>query len=189
MSEQDLKRANRRAFLVSASAAAATGFLLAESVPSFAQAGDQNGATKAGAVSAPGTFQLITAEAILNDVKALEAAPGNNNLATHNEFSVVLTTETAHSAKEFEWHEGRDHVFQVIDGTTVYELGGTPKDAHSPKPDEWLAAASEGAATVTLHKGDMLIIPRGTPHKRSTAGSVTFTLISPSGVAKGQGRA
>jgi mannose-6-phosphate isomerase-like protein (cupin superfamily) len=38
---------------------------------------------------------------------------------------------------------------------------------------------------LTLHKGDMLIIPRGTPHKRSTAGSVTFTLISPSGVAKG----
>jgi len=30
-------------------------------------------------------------------------------------------------------------------------------------------------------QGDMLVIPRGTPHKRSTAGTVTFTLISPQG--------
>jgi mannose-6-phosphate isomerase-like protein (cupin superfamily) len=129
-------------------------------------------------------FQLISAETILSDVKALQSAPGNNNLATRSEFSVVLTTETAHSAKEFEWHEGRDHILQVIDGTTVYELGGTPSGAHSPKAGEWLAPASENAAIVTLNKGDMLIIPRGTPHKRSTAGSVTFTLISPSGVVK-----
>jgi mannose-6-phosphate isomerase-like protein (cupin superfamily) len=35
-----------------------------------------------------------------------------------------------------------------------------------------------------LKKGDMLIIPRGTPHKRSTAGTVTLTLVSPMGSAK-----
>ena len=34
---------------------------------------------------------------------------------------------------------------------------------------------------MTLHKGDMLVIPRGTPHKRSTEGSVTFYLISTTG--------
>jgi quercetin dioxygenase-like cupin family protein len=183
MNEQGLKRSNRRAFLVSASAAA-VGLLAADETPVLAQAAAQNGA-QAGGAAGQAIFQLITAETILQDVKALQSAPGNNNLVTQNAFSVVLTTETAHSAKEFEWHEGRDHILQVIDGTTVYELGGTPKDAHSPKPGEWLAPAAEAAATLTLHKGDMLIIPRGTPHKRSTAGSVTFTLISPSGVAKG----
>jgi quercetin dioxygenase-like cupin family protein len=153
--------------------------MLADSSWSMAQASTQGGA------AGSGTFQLITAETMRDDVKALQAAPGNNNLVTQSVFSVVLTTETAHSAKEFEWHEGRDHILQVIDGTTEYELGGAPRDAHSPKPGEWLAAASDGATRLTLHKGDMLIIPRGVPHKRSTAGSVTFTLISPSGVAKG----
>ncbi len=180
MNEQGLKRPNRRAFLVSASAVATVGLGMADCAQVMAQAGVQSGAT-----AGPATFQLITAETILNDVKALQAAPGNNNLVTQNAFSVVLTTETAHSAKEFEWHEGRDHILQVIDGTTDYELGGTPREAHSPKPGEWLAPASDGAAALTLHKGDMLIIPRGTPHKRSTTTSVTFTLISPSGVAKG----
>ena len=35
---------------------------------------------------------------------------------------------------------------------------------------------------MTLKKGDMLTIPRGTPHKRSTVDSVTLILISPSGM-------
>jgi mannose-6-phosphate isomerase-like protein (cupin superfamily) len=29
-----------------------------------------------------------------------------------------------------------------------------------------------------MKKGDMLIVPRGTPHKRSTEGTVTLTLIA-----------
>jgi quercetin dioxygenase-like cupin family protein len=93
----------------------------------------------------------------------------------------VLTTEEKHAAKEFEWHEGRDHIVQILDGTTVYELGGTPQNGRSTKPAEWLAPASAGASTLTLHKGDMVVIPRGTPHKRSTADSVTFYLVSTTG--------
>lgn len=183
MNEEGLMDRNRRLFLVSASAAAATGFVLAESVSIFGQAGGQSG-VQPGTTNAPTSFQVITAEAIQNDVKTLQSVSGNISLVTQSGFSVVLTTEAAHNASEFEWHEGRDHILQVIDGTTVYELGGTPKDARSSKPGEWLAPASDGAAIVTLKKGDMLIIPRGMPHKRSTAGSVTFTLISPSGVAR-----
>jgi uncharacterized protein YjlB len=90
----------------------------------------------------------------------------------------------AKSAKEFEWHEGRDHLLQILDGSTVYEVGGTPKDGRNTKPGEWLAPAAVGAATLTLKKGDMLVIPRGTLHRRSTAESVTFLLISPMGTAK-----
>jgi quercetin dioxygenase-like cupin family protein len=75
-------------------------------------------------------------------------------------------------------------VLYILDGETKYEVGGTPKGAHSTGPGEWLAPGSEGAATYMLKKGDMLIIPRGTPHKRSTAGTVTLTLVSPMGSAK-----
>jgi mannose-6-phosphate isomerase-like protein (cupin superfamily) len=92
--------------------------------------------------------------------------------------------EKAESAKEFEWHEGRDHVLQIIEGTTVVEVGGIPRDGRNIKPGEWLAPASEGAAAISLKKGDMLVIPRGTPHRRTTAGSVTILLISPMGSAK-----
>ena len=127
-------------------------------------------------------FQVFTAQEIRDDIKALQAKPGNKSLVDSKPFTMVLTTETAKSAKEFEWHEGRDHIFQIIEGTTTYQLGGTPKGAHNNKaPGEWLAPESEGATTITLNQGDFLIVPRGTPHKRSTAGTVTFLLISPQG--------
>jgi mannose-6-phosphate isomerase-like protein (cupin superfamily) len=96
-------------------------------------------------------------------------------------FAVTLTTETKKSATEFEYHEGRDHVIQIVEGTTLYEVGGTPKNARNVKPGEWLAPISEGSTAITMKKGDMLILPRGTPHKRSTEGSVTLTLIATTG--------
>lgn len=133
----------------------------------------------------PDKFQVFTAEALAGDAKALQGSPGNNNLVTLKNVTVVLTTETAKSAKEFEWHEGRDHVVQIVEGSTVYEVGGTPRDGRKTKPGEWLARACDGATKLTLKKGDMLTVPRGTPHKRSTAGSVTFVLISPMGTVAG----
>ena len=127
----------------------------------------------------PITVNVFTAQEIQDDAKALVASPGNNNLVQGKNFAVVLTVETGKSAKEFEWHEKRDHILQVLDGSTIYEVGGTPKGAHSEAAGEWHAPEAVGATTLTLKKGDMLVIPRGTLHKRSTAGTVTFTLISP----------
>src|ERR1700730_8241825 len=135
------------------------------------------------AAAAPEPFQVFTAEKLADAMKALQAKPGNDNLYEPKALpmTIVLTTEEKKSAKEFEYHEGRDHIFLILEGTTKYELGGTPKGAHKTKPGEWLAPASDGATTLTLKKGDMLVIPRGTPHKRSTEESVTLTLISTTG--------
>lgn len=163
----------RRRFLRAAPAAAAAGFTLtrASLFPT---------AAAAQAASAPSlTFKLFKAQELQDDLTALAANPGNNNLVQEKSFVVVLTTEKAKTAAEFEWHEHRDHVFQILDGSTVYELGGTPKGAHSKAPGEWNAPESEGHQTLTLNKGDMLVIGRGTPHRRITAGSVTLSLISP----------
>jgi len=129
------------------------------------------------------SYQLFTAAAIQADIHALQASPGNDNLVDLKNFTVALTVETAKSAREFEWHEGRDHVLQILDGSTVVEVGGTPRGSHSSKPGEWNAPESVGSTALTLNKGDMLIIPRNTPHKRRTSGSVTLILISPEGTA------
>jgi mannose-6-phosphate isomerase-like protein (cupin superfamily) len=142
-----------------------------------------SGAPPEGQGTTPESFQLISAEKLSDAMNKLHADPGNDTLfeAKPLPFSIVLTTEVSKTAKEFEWHEGRDHIFQILEGETKYEVGGTPKGGHSTKPGEWLAPESEGATSITLHKGDRLVIPRGTPHKRTTQGSVTFTLISTTG--------
>jgi mannose-6-phosphate isomerase-like protein (cupin superfamily) len=131
----------------------------------------------------PQPYQVYTADKLSDAMKSLQAKPGNDSLFDSKAlpFTIVMTTEEKKSAKEFEFHEGRDHILQILDGTTFYEVGGTPKNAHNIKPGEWLAPTSEGATSLTLHKGDMLVIPRGTPHKRTTEGSVTLVLISTTG--------
>jgi mannose-6-phosphate isomerase-like protein (cupin superfamily) len=187
MSRFGLRNPHRREFLRAVPAAAAAGFTIANAslfAPAAAGQATTAGAQSAAAPQSAGaaaSFQFFTAQQIQDDAKALIASPGNNNLVQGKNFAVVLTVETAKSAKEFEWHEGRDHVLQVLDGSTVLEVGGTPKGAHSEAPGEWHAPEAEGTTTLTLKKGDMLVIPRGTLHKRSTAGTVTLTLISPQG--------
>jgi mannose-6-phosphate isomerase-like protein (cupin superfamily) len=175
------KDQTRRNFLRTAPLAAAVGLPLTEQLL-FASSAVASGAQTA----TPEPFQVFTSGKLTDAMTTLKSTPGNDNLFSNKAlpFTIVMTTEEKKSGKEFEYHEGRDHIFQILDGTTMYDLGGTPKDAHSPKPGEWLAPTSEGATSLTLHKGDMLVIPRGTPHKRSTEGSVTFTLISIEGVVK-----
>ena len=172
-------KSSRRNFLVTASVAAAAGLTLTDA-RLFAAPAEGQGSTAA----APAGVQLFTAEKLDGDIKAMHAAPANNTIVDGKNFVVILTVETAKSAKEFEYHDSRDHVFYILDGTTVYEIGGTPKGAHATKPGEWLAPESEGAGTYKLKKGDMLVIPRGTPHKRITEGTVTLLLVSPISTAK-----
>jgi mannose-6-phosphate isomerase-like protein (cupin superfamily) len=169
---------SRRNFLRTAPLAAAATLSLTEKLALAADGGQ-------GAAAAPEPFQVFSAEKLADAMKALRERPGNDNLYESKTLplTIVLTTEEKKSAKEFEYHEGRDHIFLIVDGATKYELGGTPQGAHKTKPGEWLAPASEGATSLTLKKGDMLVIPRGTPHRRSTEGSVTFTLISTTGTA------
>jgi mannose-6-phosphate isomerase-like protein (cupin superfamily) len=166
------KNQSRRDFFLTAPLAAAATLSLSDAIlfPSTAEA-----------QSIPaGQFQLFTASTLEGIVKGLQAAPGNHQLSgsATTPFTAVITVETNKSGKEFEYHEHRDHIFQIIEGSTQYELGGTPQSPRSTGPGEWLAPSSEGARSLTLNKGDMLIVPRGMPHKRSTTGSVTLSLIS-----------
>lgn len=170
---------SRRSFVLTASVAVAAGLAFADPRLFAAPANGQGAAA-----ATPAGVQLFTAEKLDAEFKALHAAPANNTIVNDKNFVVILTVETAKSAKEFEYHEGRDHMFYVLDGSTTYEIGGTPKGSHGTGPGEWLAPESEGAKTMELKKGDMLIIPRGTPHKRMTAGSVTLLLVSPMGTVK-----
>jgi mannose-6-phosphate isomerase-like protein (cupin superfamily) len=169
---------DRRWFLVRASAAAAAGLSIAS---------ETFNAPRAAAQAAPpppsGGVQSFTAAGLQNAIANLQANPGNSTLVDEKTLTVVLTVEKNKAAKEFEWHEGRDHVFQILEGSTAFELGGMPKRRRSTKPGEWLAPESENAVKLALSKGDMLVIPRGTPHRRTTSGSVTLLLISPQGTA------
>jgi mannose-6-phosphate isomerase-like protein (cupin superfamily) len=175
MGNIECENESRRNFLRTAAVATAASFTLAN--PRLFAASPQ-----APVEASTASFKLFTAGEIEADCKALQAVSSTKDLAKGQNFALVMVAETAKLAEEFEWHEGRDHILQVLDGTTVYEVGGSPRNGRNIRPGEWLAPKSEGATRLTLSKGDMLIIPRGTPHKRDTEGSITFSQISITGV-------
>jgi hypothetical protein len=176
------KNTSRRNFLRTAPIAAAAGLTLSDTLMAMAQA-----APGADVNAAAQPVKLFKASELADDMKALDAKPGDNRLYTSTAIPVqiILTTEKHKSAAEFEWHEGRDHIVQIIDGSTLYEVGGTPTGTKvMPGTGEWHATGSTGSKSILMMKGDMLVIPRGTLHKRSTEDSVTFMLISNPAPAK-----
>ena len=174
------KNTSRRNFLRTAPIAAAAGLTLSDALMAMAQA-----APGADVNAAAQPVKLWKAGELADDIKALDATPGDNKLyaSTAIPVQIILTTEKHKSAAEFEFHEGRDHIVQIIEGSTLYEVGGTPKGAHGGN-GEWHAPQSDGSKSILMMKGDMLLIPRGTLHKRSTEDSVTFLLISNPNVVK-----
>ena len=138
---------------------------------------------QAGVAPAAGStagFEVFSRQTVGAMVKELEAAPAAREIVPGKGtgLSVTVSAEAGKIAKEFEMHEHRDHLFQVLDGATTYQIGGMLKGGRQTKPGEWLAAESEGFRTVELQKGDFLSIPRGTPHKRMTAGAVSLLLVN-----------
>lgn len=178
------KQTSRRDFLRTAPVAAAAGISLADSMAALAQTPGMSGEQVAAAAQ---PYKLFKSSEMEANIKALDANPAESRIYESNAIPVQinLVVEKHKSAPEFEWHEGRDHVVQIIDGSTLYELGGTPKGVKQLGPGEWHATSSEGSKSVLLGKGDVLVIPRGMLHKRSTEDSVTLTLIANPVPAKG----
>lgn len=170
------KRQTRRNFLRSAPLAAAALPLAETLLPSTMQA------QAAPDVNARplGPPQAYTAEQIADSLKMLKAAPGNKDLIKIKGIgtSANLTVEGKKSGAEFEFHSFKDHVFYVLDGSTTYLVGGTPKGAHAVGVGDWLAPECEGYMTVQMKKGDFLSVPRMTPHKRITEVGVSLLQVN-----------
>jgi quercetin dioxygenase-like cupin family protein len=89
---------------------------------------------------------------------------------------VVWKREQDNEAKELESHDGKDHVFYITDGKGTFKLGGELEGAHEISPGEWRATKVKGAQAVEVKKGDLLFIPHGTPHWRTSKGA-GFTML------------
>jgi len=75
-----------------------------------------------------------------------------------------------------ELHDASDDVYYVLDGSATLVLGGKLDDPKETDPGEWRSPRIIDGKTFEIKKGDLVIVPRGTPHQRSTAGK-DFTMI------------
>jgi mannose-6-phosphate isomerase-like protein (cupin superfamily) len=112
--------------------------------------------------------------------KALEKQPGNKNEDIVAAAGVQMRVAVFHDEKRGndlnEVHDDSDDIYYVLDGTATLMLGGTLVDANEISPGEWRAKTATGGQKVPIKKGDLIIVPRGTPHQRTVTGK-GFSMI------------
>jgi len=63
-----------------------------------------------------------------------------------------------------EVHTRDTDLIHVLEGTATLVTGGTVIDAKTIEPEEIRGRKSEGGETRLITKGDVIVIPSGTPH-------------------------
>src|SRR5437588_4387268 len=89
---------------------------------------------------------------------------------------VAVQHEKNRSGAAAELHDASDDVYYVLEGSATLTLGGKLESPREVEPGEWRSPRIVGGQTFEIKKGDLVVVPRGTPHQRSTAGQ-DFTMI------------
>lgn len=74
-----------------------------------------------------------------------------------------------------ELHDASDDVYYVLEGAATLTLGGKLETPSEVEPGEWRGKI-KGGQNIEIKKGDLVVVPRGTPHERSTVGK-DFSMI------------
>jgi glc operon protein GlcG len=82
------------------------------------------------------------------------------------------------AAGQPEVHEKDTDVFHVVSGTATFVTGGTVVGGKATAPEEIRGTSIEGGEARTLRAGDVIVVPRGTPHWfKEVPGPVTYLVI------------
>lgn len=65
---------------------------------------------------------------------------------------------------QVEVHVKDTDVIYMLAGSTTFVTGGTIVGGKPTAPDEIRGTSVDGGETRTLNKGDVIVVPRGTPH-------------------------
>jgi mannose-6-phosphate isomerase-like protein (cupin superfamily) len=74
-----------------------------------------------------------------------------------------------------ELHDASDDVYYVLEGAATLTLGGKLEAPREVEPGEWRGKIN-GGQNIEIKKGDLVVVPRGTPHERNTVGK-DFSMI------------
>ena len=89
---------------------------------------------------------------------------------------VAVQHETNKTGAAAELHDASDDVYYVLEGGATLVLGGRLDSPREAEPGEWRSPRIIDGKTYEIKKGDLVVVPRGTPHQRSTQNK-DFTMI------------
>ena len=97
------------------------------------------------------------------DAAKVSEALAKTGLITRNTEYMVAG---AHREKpgQVEVHEKTTDILFVVEGEATYVTGGRMINGKQTQPGEWLGESIEGGEEHHLKKGDVIVVPAGTPH-------------------------
>ena len=91
-----------------------------------------------------------------------------------------FTTSAAHRAKagQVEVHDKETDIMYITDGEATFVFGGTMVGGKQTNPNQWLGTEIQGGEIRHLTKGDVIVVPAGTPHWfREVPAGVNYLLV------------
>ena len=77
---------------------------------------------------------------------------------------LIVSGSMRDKAGQVEVHDRETDVIYVIEGAATFVTGGTMVGGKMTKPDQHIGSDIQGGQTHHLTKGDVVVVPAGTPH-------------------------
>ena len=88
------------------------------------------------------------------------------------------TRAGAKTEGQVEVHIKDTDIIYMLEGSTTFVTGGTMVGGKTTAPDEIRGSSVQGGETRTLTKGDVIIVPKGTPHWfKEVSGTVLYYVV------------
>lgn len=117
--------------------------------------------------------------AIDKDIKTKDVVSKTEDVmpADGLQMRVAIQYDAKKDKAQAEVHDASDDVYYILEGSAELTLGGTLENPKEATPGEWRSDKIVGGKTFTIKKGDLIVVPRGTPHQRINTKGKKFTLI------------
>jgi mannose-6-phosphate isomerase-like protein (cupin superfamily) len=147
-------------------------------VVSFGTVGQTDTATEKRPIKPIRPFVVMPAQSLADLEKKLQPSNKVEELigGAGMELRVAIQHEKNSTPANAELHDTSDDVYYVLEGSATLTLGGTLDTPKEVEPGEWRGPHITGGQKVEIAKGDLVVVPRGTPHQRSTLNQ-DFTMI------------
>jgi mannose-6-phosphate isomerase-like protein (cupin superfamily) len=131
------------------------------------------GAMAVGALAAADAVPPVT---FVGHEKVAEALAKGGPIASGSDLSVSGSRRTGPG--QVEVHDKQTDVMYFLDGTATLVTGGTMVGGKQSGPGQWLGTSVTGGETRKVVKGDVIVIPAGTPHWfKEVPGPISYYVV------------
>jgi glc operon protein GlcG len=81
-----------------------------------------------------------------------------------NQSDLLVSGSHRDKGGQVEVHDKETDVFYIVEGSATLVTGGKMVGGRTTRPGQWLGTGIEGGTTQQVKKGDVMVIPAGTPH-------------------------